>query len=71
MVDEGLVAARDQFTGPEPPQKVPLQAAPGLITAVEWMIVVAGLLGSSPPGNRLAANGHEPRPDPPLAAVAA
>jgi hypothetical protein len=70
MVDEGLVAARDQFTGPEPPQKIPLQAAPGLITAVEWMIVVAGLLGSS---TRQSArrHGHEPRPDPPLAAVAA
>ena len=29
------------------------------------MVVVAGLLGSSPPDNRLAANGHEPRPNPP------
>jgi hypothetical protein len=35
MVGEGLVAGRDQLTGPEPPQKMPLQAAPGLITAVE------------------------------------
>ena len=30
-----LVAGRDQLTGPEPPQKIPLQLAPRLITAVE------------------------------------